>query len=360
MRHAAVLVLILLTVAGPARGQFRECASLDRLNRRLAGHVDDYTHNHGADRRVFSPILGRPRDLYVYTPPGYTPSRAYPVVLLMHSAAVDEHFFVGGDMLVELDEMVRSGALPPAVVGMPDGLIDGENRINGPHSFYLNGRFGRFEDHLLQEVMPFLSSHYSVRAEPGAHAMLGLSGGGLGASSIALRHPDTIGVVAVLSAPLNLRYGTCDGAGGLGLRPNFDPATFCWRTDYDPGEVVGVFNFGLKRVRAERHVSPVFGDDPVSVTAQVEAINPADLLLTASPAPGRPAMFVAYGGLDNWNFDAQAESFLWLARLRGFPVDSERFPLARHSLPYFRRADDSAFRWLACHLLPPVDVAPRP
>lgn len=355
MRLAAA-VLVLLAVAPPARGQFLDHASLDRLNRRLAGHVDDYTHNHGSDRRIVSPILGRPRDLYVYLPPGYTPTRAYPVVLYLHTAAVDEHVFIGTDWVVGLDAMVRSGAFPPAIVAMPDGLIDGENRIDGPHSFYLNGRFGRFEDHLLFEVMPFLASRYSTRPEPGAHGLLGLSGGGLGASSIAMRHPDVFGAVAVLSAPLNLRYTTCGGD----IREDFDPATFRWKTEYDPDEVVGVFDFGLKRVRARGHIAPVFGDDPAAVYARVTAINPADLLFTAAPAPGRPAMFVGYGGRDNWNFDAQAESFLWLARQRGFPVDSERFPRGRHNLPYFRRADDAAFCWLASHLLPPVDLAAGP
>ena len=252
--------------------------------------------------------------------------------------------------------MIDSGAFPPAIVAMPDGLIGGENRINGPHSFYLNGRFGRFEDHLLLEVMPFLASHYLTRPEPGAHGLLGLSGGGLGASSIAMRHPDVFGVVAVLSAPLNLRYTTCDGDS----RADFDPATFRWKTEYDPDEVVGLFNFGLKRIPAWKHISPVFGDCPAEVYARVRAINPADLLVTATPAPGHPAMFVSYGGRDNWNFDAQAESFLWLARQRGFPIDSERDEPGRHALPYFRRGDDAAFRWLACHLLPPVDLVPRP
>ena len=217
-------------------------------------------------------------------PPGYTPSRAYPVLFLLHTASVDEHFFVGTDRIADLDAMIGSGAFPPTIVAMPDGLIDGENRINGPHSFYLNGRFGRFEDHLLFEVMPFLASHYSTRPEPGAHGLLGLSGGGLGASSIAMRHPDVFGVVAVLSAPLNLRYTTCDGDSAT----NFDPATFRWKTEYDPDEVVGLFNFGLKRVPAWKHISPVFGDCPAEVFARVTAINPADLLVTATLAPGRP------------------------------------------------------------------------
>ncbi len=72
-------------------------------------------------------------------------------------------------------------------------------------------------------------------------------------------------------------------------------------------------------------------------------------------------MFVGYGGRDNWNFDAHvAESFLWLAQQRGFPVDSDRDARGRHSLPYFRRGHEAAFRWLAAHLLPPIDLGPRP
>ena len=55
-------------------------------------------------------------------------------------------------------------------------------------------------------------------------------------------------------------------------------------------------------------IAPVFGDDPAGVFARVVAINPADLLFSESIGPGRPAMFVGYGGRDNWNFDARSPS----------------------------------------------------
>ena len=70
-----VVVLALLALAPPAHAQVGNCRTLESLNCRLGGQVLDYTHNHGADRRIFSPILGRPRDLYVYLPPGYNPRR---------------------------------------------------------------------------------------------------------------------------------------------------------------------------------------------------------------------------------------------------------------------------------------------
>src|SRR3954467_7241704 len=85
-----VVGLALLALPSPAQAQLKALASVDRINRKLAGQVVDYTHNHGADRRIYSPILGMPRDLYVYLPPGYSRHCAYPLVLYLHLAYVDE------------------------------------------------------------------------------------------------------------------------------------------------------------------------------------------------------------------------------------------------------------------------------
>jgi enterochelin esterase-like enzyme len=54
-------------------------------------------------------------------------------------------------------------------------------------------------------VIPFLAAHYSIRPEREAHALVGTSAGGYGAMSLAIRHRDTIGAVATLAGPLNLR-----------------------------------------------------------------------------------------------------------------------------------------------------------
>ena len=51
-------VFVVLAIAMPARAQYLGCVDLERVNRRLAGHVDDYTENHGRDRRIVSTILG--------------------------------------------------------------------------------------------------------------------------------------------------------------------------------------------------------------------------------------------------------------------------------------------------------------
>ena len=310
--------------------------------------MDDYTHNHGSDRRLVSPILAMPRDLYVYLPPGYDPRRSYPLVLFFHLANVDEHYFAGSRLLKELDTQIVRGEVPPMIVAAPDGTIGGRNRIREPHSFFVNGCGGRFEDHVMQEVVPFLLARYSIRPERQAHALLGTSAGGFGAMSLALKHRDFFGAVATLSGPLNLRYDTSDGT----YHANFDPATYRWKEGYDPDEVVGVFYFGLRRNRARKYIGPVFGEGE-EVEGRIIANNPADLLFSTDLQPGALDIYINYGGRDNWNFDAQNESFAWLAASRGIVVRCERDANGTHSLRYFRHNLPLAFRWLGSHLLPP-------
>jgi S-formylglutathione hydrolase FrmB len=348
-----VVALVLLWSVSSAHAQIGNLARLEKVNRKIQGQVLDFTHNHGADRRIPSPILGMGRDLYVYLPPGYTPARAYPLILYLHSAYLDEHWFVAADWIVEFDGMITRGEIPPIIVACPDGLIEGENRFRGPHSMFVNGISGRFEDHLLGEVLPFLFHNFSIRPEREAHALLGASGGGLGAMSIALRHRELFGAVATLAAPLNLRYGNCQGD----IQADFDPATYRWRDQYDPDEVIGRFYLGLLRVRARRYIEPIFGSGPDLIDRIIE-VNPADLIFRTGLRPGELAIYANYPDQDNYNVDAQNESFAWLASQNGVSVTLEKAPCSRHNYHYFEANHGRAYRWLACHLLPPVDRMP--
>lgn len=346
----------LLIVAGlsrPARAQVMSLASLDRLNRRIAGCVVDYTHNHGQDRRIFSPILGRPRDLYVYLPPGYSPKNAYPLVLYLHTGTVDENLFVGSNYVIQLDQMIQRGEFPPVVVACPDGGIEGENQIRGAHSFYVNGCRGRFQDHLVQEVVPFLTGCYSIRPEREAHAVFGLSAGGFGALSLAIKYRPYFGAVVTMGAPANMRYCTCNGD----CLADFDPATYRWIDCYNPNQVVGRFYCGLKPVHASRYITPVFGTGQAAHD-RITRENPADLLFTTDLQPGQLDIYLHLPGQDNYNFDDQGKSFAWLAAQKGVAVTLESDPNGHHNLPYFRANHAAAYRWLSHHLLPPVALVP--
>jgi S-formylglutathione hydrolase FrmB len=290
-----------------------------------------------------------PRDLYVYLPPGYDPGRAYSLVLFFHMANVDEHYFVGSKLLSIVDDLIMRGEFPPAIVACPDGTYDGWNRYNVKHSLYVNGCGGRFEDHILQEVLPLLMVNYSIRPEREAHALIGASAGGYGAMSVAIEHRDFFGAVATLAAPLNLRYSNCN----RDYFENFNPATYRWKTRYDPNEVIGISYFGLLRLRARRFMSPVFGKGDAA-SSRITRTNPADKLFSTDLQPGQLAIYINYPGRDDFNFDAQDESFQWLAAGKRIDVTLVRDPGANHSLRYLRTNLRPAFIWLGQHLLPPV------
>lgn len=352
MRQIVAMMVLLLAAStapmGEAKAQVFNKVNLDRLNRKLCGKVVDYTSNHGEDKRIESPILGRKRDLYVYLPPGYDPKLAYPMVLFLHTASVDEHTLIAPGIIETVDAMIAQGDFPPSVVACPDGTFEGANRIKEPHSLFVNGRAGRFEDHLIQEVVPFLRTNYSVLPHREAHAVLGLSAGGYGGMGLALKHRDVFGVAATLGGPLNMRYDTVCGD----IRADFDPATYRWKADYDPNEVAARFFFGLQKSRVKKYLGPVYGEGN-AVIAQVERDNPADLLSSTDLKPGELALYVNYPEKDNWNFDAQDQSFAWLAQQRGVDVTLVGVPGARHTLRYFRSQQRPAFAWLAQHLPPP-------
>lgn len=345
---AAAVIMVIL--AAPARGQYKGLADAHWVNHRLSGQIVDYTHNHiGHDNRIFSQILDQPRDMYVYLPPGYDPHKAYPLLLYFHIARVDEHEFIGSGRLIELDRMITAGEFPPAIVVCPDGMIDGLNRFMGDHSFYVNGVNGRFGDHIVSEVIPFVTSHYSIRPERAAHAILGLSGGGYGGLSMAIRYKSYFGAVATLAAPVNLLYDNCHGD----VLEDFDPSTFRWRSDYNPDEIIGRFYCGLKQVKARKYVEPIFGggDD---VAAKIRTTNPASLVADGALAPGELAIYLHYAGQDGYNFDAHSKSFAWLAAQRGIAVTLQADEQADHTIAYFRRNQKLAYQWLSHHLLGPT------
>ena len=146
IRPVAVLILVALSSL-PAEAQVFDLVSLDHLNNKFCGRVVDYTSNHGEDRRICSPILGRKRDLYVYLPPGYDPSLAYPLIVYLHGA--DSTSTVprpGGHEGDGRDD--GRGEFPPAVIAGPDGTTRGEPADH--HSLWVNGLGGRFEDHLVE------------------------------------------------------------------------------------------------------------------------------------------------------------------------------------------------------------------
>ena len=142
---AAFVFWFFVSSAPAAFNLLNKAIALQTLNRRLQGQVVDHTHNHGRDRRIWSPALGQCRDLYVYLPPGFNPDQSYPFMMWLHGFAQDEISFLQY-VVKPLDEAIACGKLPPLIVAAPDGSITGKASWTSAGSFFVNTRAGAFED----------------------------------------------------------------------------------------------------------------------------------------------------------------------------------------------------------------------
>jgi pimeloyl-ACP methyl ester carboxylesterase len=330
---------------------------LERMNRKLNGRLVDYTHNHGADRRIWSEALGQKRDMYVYLPPEFDPRQSYPLIIWLHGFGQDEHSFAK-EIAPRIDQAIACGKLPPHIIASPDGSLNGHECLLTPGSFFLNSAAGRFEDFVMQDVWNFLFQNYPIRPEREAHVVAGVSMGGGSAYNLGIKYRDRVGAVVGVFPPLNTRWIDCHGR----YMGNFDPNCWGWRTDFSRrNEVIGRF-YGVVTIRLKRITDPLYGRRVVPKVHQVARENPIEMLDLYHVQPGELAMFIGYGGKDQFNIDAQVESFLYIANERGLPVEVSYVPQGKHNYRTAFKIIPDLFDWLAEQLRPyaPAYVGPRP
>jgi S-formylglutathione hydrolase FrmB len=319
---------------------------LPGFNRCLHGKVLDYTANHGVDNRMWSRALYKRRDLYVYLPPGFDPQHRYPLIMLLHGFAQDERVMMTFAPL--LDAAIVAGTMPPVIVACPDGSIDGEPSFFDPGSFFLNTRAGDFEDYILEDVWDFVVYNFPIRCERGAHVLAGVSMGGFAAFNLGIRHREMFGVIIGVYPPLNLRW-TDDRGNYLA---KFDPQHWGWRTEINrKTEIVARFAAGLVTLRLNHLLAPLFGCGEEALR-EISRENPIELVDRLGLRNGQLSMLVAYAGRDQFNIDAQVESFLYLCKCRGIGVGVLYDPMGRHDGATAKRFVPDILRWLSPQLAP--------
>jgi S-formylglutathione hydrolase FrmB len=343
-----VLALLGTAPAGAwASGWRKDSNDLQAINRQLHGRVVDHTANHGRDNRIWSRSLYQRRDLYVYLPPGYDPHQRYPFLIWLHGFAQDEQSFLQ-EVAPALDEAIRAGKLPPLIAACPDGSLIGEPCFSCPGSFFLNTKAGDFEDFVLQDVWDFICKHYPIRSERGAHVLAGVSMGGFAAFNYGIKHKNAFGVVVGIFPPLNLRWVDCHGE----YFADFNPKCWGWRTELNRRrEPIARFLGGLIKLRLTDVLDPVFGRNEEALV-EVMRENPIEMIDRYGLHDGDLEMYIAYGGNDEFNIDAQVESFLYLAKCRGLTVGVGYDPKGRHNLATARRMIPGIIEWLGPRLAP--------
>jgi S-formylglutathione hydrolase FrmB len=339
---AAFLTLAWSATDAHAHGTLKSKVKAALLDLHLQGTIVDHTANHGQDRRIWSRSLYQYRDLYVYLPPGYDKNQSYPVMIFLHGFAQDEQVFLS--IAPMIDKAIVQGKLPPMIVAAPDGSIDGECSMQKPGSFWINSNAGPFEDYVLQDVWDHLTHNYAIRSEREAHILAGISMGGFGAFNLGIRHRDAFGVVAGIYPPLNMRWMDSHG----NPRANFDPRCWGWRSNFDePREVLA--RFGAGTVRMGDLIHPVFGTGDAAAV-EITANNPIELVDRTRLKNGELQMFIGYAGNDEFNVDAQVESFLYLCKHRGLGVTVAYNPTGRHNGATAVQFAPAFFEWLSQRL----------
>ena len=147
-------------------------------------------------RAAPSKILGHPVPYCVILPSDYDANKTsdYPALYFLHGLGGNEQLLLnsgGLNMIQDLRDQKRIGEF---LIVAPDA----------GRSFYINSRDGkvRYEDFFVREFLPYIESHYRVRAERKARGISGVSMGGYGALRLALRYPELFAAVSAHSAAL--------------------------------------------------------------------------------------------------------------------------------------------------------------
>jgi enterochelin esterase-like enzyme len=143
-----------------------------------------------------SKVTGDTRAYYVYTPPGYEPSRSmrYPVLYLLHGNNDTAAGWTDvGKANFILDNLLTEKKALPMIIVMPWGHA-------APYAGSQSNNTASFERYLIEEVIPQVEKKYRVARGRENRAIVGLSMGGGHALQIGLSHLELFSAVAAFSS----------------------------------------------------------------------------------------------------------------------------------------------------------------
>ncbi len=232
-----------------------------------------------------STALGVGKRFFVYLPPGYATSRKrLPALYLFRGHerewidGAQDPSRQGRTVIDVYEELLKAGAVGPMIMVFP-GISSDDNTVPGmlvnfkqPHLAPQPGiGNGGFEDYLVQNLIPYVDTHF--RTDPDARAADGFSLGGFMAVKIALQYPAMFRSVGAYDG----LYFWDDPTDAWSIAQ--DDATFC-NPIFDP-----VFGAGTERDRryaAAHNPSNLVRDHPPSLLRQLT------WLIEYGPQTGEP------------------------------------------------------------------------
>ncbi len=126
----------------------------------------------------------------VLLPTGYSPKKTYPLIVLL--PGFSNTYAILGPGMLDAQKVIPN---LQAIVISPEG------EVGWYADWYNNGAYGKpdWESYELDDVIPYITSHYRILPGRQYHALFGVSMGGLGAAYLGGRLPSFFGSIGILS-----------------------------------------------------------------------------------------------------------------------------------------------------------------
>jgi enterochelin esterase-like enzyme len=153
-----------------------------------------------------SKTLGLRRLLRIYTPPDYSADRRYPVLYLHHGLGnTSTEWTQRARAPIIIDNLLADRKIQPFIIVFPSGnatAVPGDEK-QGDRTQEAYGT--PYHEDLLNEIIPFVESHYAVHADRNHRAIAGMSMGGGQTLNIGLTNLDRFAWIAAVAAAPNTR-----------------------------------------------------------------------------------------------------------------------------------------------------------
>lgn len=146
----------------------------------------------------YSSTVGVKRKVLVYTPPGFSRTKKYPVLYLLHGlAGTEKEWAYNAPPQIILDNLYAEKKVEPMIVVMPNGRAMKNDKPTGDiYDSVKVKSFSTFEKDLLHDLIPFIEHSYPVHKQQRYRAIAGLSMGGGQALNFGLGNLDKFAYVA--------------------------------------------------------------------------------------------------------------------------------------------------------------------
>lgn len=215
--HYYNLIVDGVSVADPASESFYGCSRMSSAIDIPEDGMEDFEIQdvaHGEFRVVhyFSKVENAWRPLNIYTPAGYNESKEkYPVIYIQHGGGEDHRGWAEqGRTAMIMDNLIATGRAVKAIVVCANSNVTNPRRAGG----YNWDGMQAFRSELIDNIVPFVESHYRVKADRKHRALCGLSMGGGQSFYIGLRSPEVFASVGVFSSGM---FGGIAGSANLDL-----------------------------------------------------------------------------------------------------------------------------------------------